>query len=107
MRADDVGVEGPRTGDYRHRYGRGPLAAALVEGSKQVLLDDPETKQLGVPDSVGRAPVTALENRDACVDQTPGDHRCLMQSTMSSIPSVRHPPTGGRTGEEGSPETTR
>lgn len=61
MRADDVGVEGQRTGDYRHRYGRGPLAAALVEGSKQVLLDDPETKQLGVPDSVGRAPETALE----------------------------------------------
>ena len=107
MRADDVSVEGQRTVDYRHRYGRGPLAAALLEGSKQVPLDDPVTKQLGVPDSVGRAPVTALENRDARVDQTPGGHRCSMQRTMSSIPSMRHPPTGRRTGEEGSPETTR
>ena len=107
MRADDVGVDGQRTGDHRHRYGRGSLAAALVEGPKQVPHDDPETKQLGVPDSVGRAPDTALENRDACVDQTPGDHRCSMQRTMSSIPSVHHPATGWRTGEEGSPETTQ
>ena len=107
MRADDVSVEGQRTGNHRHRYGRGSLAAALVECLKQVPLDDPETKQLGVPDSVGRALDTALENRDARVDQTPGDHRCSMQRTMLSIPSVRHPPTGRRTGEEGSLETTR